>query len=251
MKKHLSVLYLITRESIFRVCLIWIVSFAIQLALLITNAAAEAGSNTKPLYHVSVSSVFRINAAAYIPNIFFITLIVTALVLAKTGMQFQSKTGYTLRRLRIKENGVFILQGAYNSIVLLMLLILEVFVCFVAVLYIKDFYHEKILTPQTLYLTFYESEFIQNIFAGRDILRVIRNFLLMLALGFNLSAFSTLIRRSKKWFPVAVLVTSYVIPFVAEVDFTNIAVDIAFISIGLIFLYTAIIYTVTRGEQYD
>lgn len=251
MKKYLSVFSLITRESIYRLTLLWIVSAFAQLACLTYNFYIDTNNSKLQLHSLSVERLFQSWNDSHISFVFYISLILFVLLLVKTGMEFHSKTGYTLRRLRISENKVFILHGIYNSVTLLMFLVAEVFLFFIFVLVIKNYFPEEIISSQTLYKTFYRSDFIHGLFAGRDILRAVRNVFAMSALGFNLASFSTLIRRGKKWFPAVILIALFYFLYAEGAGLSQVAFDIIFTAISVVFLITSIIYTVTRGEQYD
>lgn len=241
MKKYLSVFYLTARESMQKILVLWLFSAAVQTAALGISLKITDG----------FLNVADFTSKSFIPVIFSITLILTAVLLSKTGMQFNSKTGYTLRRLRIKEKRVFYIQTVYNFLMILCLLIFEVLLIFVLIKTFKGMHPEEGLSVQTEFKTFYNDLFIQNLFAGRDILRIARNIITVLSLSVNLSAFSFLFRRNSKWIGALLMTALSVLVFVSEPSMRMIDADIIFIIPLVMFILFALIAVYVKEEQYD
>ncbi len=246
MKKYLSVFSVIARESMVRVSLLWIVSAILQTAVFYKQMFSERVQDRKFL-----SEAFNTyDDKICIPLIFALTLLLTGILLMKAGMEFRTKTGYTLRRLRISEKRVYMLQSLYNCLMIFLLFVFEVSLCFALVNWGTSLIEPEYITNQTVYLTFYTASFLQEIFAGRNIVAVIRNILIVLSLGFNLSAFSYLWRRGSKYvFGVLVLVACAFL-FWSAPDFSyveNIPITVA--AAGTIFIAWGIVRS--RREEYD
>ncbi|MBR2410342.1 MAG: hypothetical protein IKB08_01315 [Clostridia bacterium] len=241
MKKYISVFYLTARESIYKIFVLWLASALVQ------TAAMWLTLN----FNDSFLKVAFFTSKAFIPVIFSITLILTALLLSKTGMQFNSKTGYTLRRLRIKERKVFYIQTLYNFMMLFCLLVSEVLLIFVLIKGFKGMHPEEGLSVQTEFKAFYKDLFIQNLFAGRDILRIVRNIITVLSLSLNLSAFSFLIRRNSKWIGALLVTALSVMVFVSAPSIRMIDADIIFMIPLVMFIIFALIAVCVKEEQYD
>lgn len=239
MKKHISVFSLIMRESIYRIFFTWLLSAGVQITVFLL-----ALKNLKEEYIPTLTQVFD---NSYITVLFFITVIAVAVLLCKTGMQFNSKTGYTLRRLLISEKAVFGWQCIYNIIILMLTWLFEVVLCFMLLKIGTNLLPEEFITNQSIYLAFYKTQFIQNLFAGRDIARIVRNILTVISLGVSFSAFSYQWRRGKKWL-VAPLATAVLLFYIMNIS--ELGYDIASIFAMLIALVTSLI-TVIGGEKYE
>lgn len=204
MKKYLSVFSLTARESMVKLTIVWILSAVWQGAVFYMNMMSARVQESKILSY----AFGNYNDEISISYIFSFSLLITGILLMKTGMEFRTKTGYTLRRLRISEKQVFLMQSVYNCLMIFMLFLFEVALCFFLADWGTTFMESGYVTNQTVYLTFYTADFLQELFAGRNIVTVIRNILIIASLGFNLSAFSYLWRRDCKYiFGVLVLIS--------------------------------------------
>lgn len=239
MKKYLSVFYLIARESMYKILILLFVSSVIQSNVFVFTAE-NAGADQL----FGVSDIFDQSKVQYI---FFASFIIMALILCKTGMQFSSKSGYTLRRLRITEKSVFALQSLYNLIIIAAVVCFELILCFILSEKGISSLPEKLVTHQSIYMAFYRVEFLQNMFSGLDIARSIRNFITGTALAVNFSAFPYLSRRGKKWIP-AILVTAVLLIYAAQLS--ALAFDIAMTVIMIIFTAVSVIWVI-KEEKYE
>ena len=246
MKKYLSVFSLVARESLFRISALWVASAVIQTVLFYFAVLSEDMKKTQLLYRA-------FEYKQWISGAFALTLLLTGILLMKTGMEFRTKTGYTLRRLRISERSIFLLQSTYNSLMLFLLLLFEFVFMFALMNFGKGFIDEKFITNQTVYTGFYISDVLHNVFAGRDIVMVLRNILMMLSLGFNLSAFSMAWRRGKKYiFGVLLLVIICFLFFAINPGMNyDKTTDITYIAISVLMLVSAVVINLRRSEDYD
>lgn len=246
MKKYLSVFLLIARESLYRLVFLWAVSFVLQ------GAVTQLALNDVVTETFVASPLMLFSGAHFtVPRIFYVTFVLTAVLLCKTGMQFSSKTGYTLRRLLISEKAVFVIQSIYNLLMLFMYYAFSAgFYLVLMNISVKQFPAE-LITVQTVYKTFYESGFFANLIGGRDVLRVIRNLLTFASLGVNYAAFSFMFRRGKKWIPAVFYVAACFVFILRTDNLGALETDVAFIAVAVIMLYSALAVVLTRREQYD
>ena len=245
MKKYLSVFTLVARESLYRISLLWVLS-----------ALAQTVSFYYAVIYKDVQSTMAFSRAfAYdgiSPAVIFgITVLLTGLLLMKTGMEFRTKSGYTLRRLRMEEKKVFLVQSAYNSIILFMLLLSEVVLIFILINagYLR--FDEKFVTNQSVYLSFYESPFVQNVFCGKDILRAARNILMVLSGGVSLSAFTFLWRRNKKFIPAVLLLAVLALSFTMGAGISDVEFDAGILLAAAVMLFWSVYAVMKRGKEYD
>ncbi len=246
MKKYLSVFSLVARESMVRVSLLWALSAAVQTAVFYKQMFSDRVVNDKFL-----SEAFSYdNDELCLPFVFFLTLLLTGLLLMKTGMDFRTRTGYTLRRLRISEKQIYVIQSAYNCLMIFMLFVFETALCFFLAKWGTTFIETELVTNQTVYLTFYTASFLKEIFAGRNIVTVIRNLFFIASMGFNLSAFSYLWRRGSKYvFGVLVLVAAAIIFWVSP-DFEYIEnIPVTVVAVGTLIIAIGMVRS--RREEYD
>ncbi len=247
MKKYLSVFAVTARESIWRISFLWLISAVLQTVFFYREMFSEKVQGTR-----LVSEAFSpYEDKITVPVIFALTLLLTGILLMKTGMEFRTKTGYTLRRLRITEKQVYLIQSSYNCLMIFLLFLFETAFCFALVNWGTTFFDPKYITNQTVYLTFYSSEFLQNMFAGRNILKAARNIFIIISLGFNLSAFSYLWRRGSKYIFGVVLLVACSFLFWWSPDYGGYAEDVGFLITAVGMLITALSIVKSRREEYD
>lgn len=245
MKKYLSVFTLVARESIFRLTLLWVLS-----------AIAQTVSFVYALDYRDVRTTFDFerlftNDGVSISIIFAITLFVTGLMLAKTGFEFRTKQGYTLRRLRIDEKKVFLTQSAYNALMLFMLIMAETVLAFIFLTAGHMQIEEKYVTNQSVYLNFYSCSFVQNLFCGRDILRIVRNIFCVISLGLSLGAFTHLGRRNKKFIPAIILLVCFCAVFLLIPGISDWSVDVIILIAAVAMIVWSLLTVLKRGKEYD
>ena len=246
MKKYLSVFSLVARESMVRISLLWLVSAVLQAAVFYMQMFSE-----RVIEYKFLSEAFRYdNDELCLPLVFALTLLLTGVLLMKTGMEFRTKTGYTLRRLRISEKRVFTVQAAYNCLMLFLLFVFETVLCFFLAVWGTTFIEPEYITNQTVYINFYASDFLQDIFGGRNYATVIRNIFIITSLSFNLSAFSYLWRRGSKYVfggLVLVICAAFFLAAMGLAALESIAVTL--VAIGALLIALGMVKT--RREEYD
>ncbi len=246
MKKYLSVFYVIARESIFRISFMWLMFALWQAVVFYIEINSEHVQKT-----MLIAEAFsNYNEEMCVPFLFSLAILLTGVLLAKTGLEFRTKTGYTLRRLRISEKQVFLMQSLYNCIMIFLLFVFEAALCFILSHWGKAFIDPQFITSQTVYLTFYSSEFISNMFAGRDIIILVRNIMMIATVGFNLSLFSYSWRRGKKYLFGLLVLTAVALLFWWCPDY-NYVENITFLVTALGSLLIALGIAHTRREAYD
>ena len=106
MKKHSSVLMLLARSTIYRV-----------LALLVLLAVIERVlfGRALPYGQFGEDGLKTCFSESYIAWAFGLYFLLLTALLCTTGCALGSRTGDTLRRLRISEKAVFLWQCGYNA----------------------------------------------------------------------------------------------------------------------------------------
>lgn len=244
MKKYLSVFYLAARESFRKIILLWILSFLIQGALCIISASYVDLTKT-PV--VTTESLFD----KFLPLCFGLTFAFMAGFLMKTRKKSVSSINYTLKRLLIKEKTVFLIRALYNTLILLMFLMLSVVLYFFIASAVIKLFPENYFSSQAAYMSLYRYELFHNIFAGRDILRLTRNILLILATAVNLSADSFYANRNSQWFGAYFSVLVCFRAFAKGSDMSIFISDVFDIVVAVILIVCTIAAVFTKEEQYE
>lgn len=188
MRKHLSVLMLAARSSIYKVLGLLLLMTGLEgAALYLTLARSPAWGHPVSLEElIEQSRVSWILAAAFV--------LITA-VLCLTGCEFGSKQGYTLRRLQISEKSVFAWQCVYNAACLVLLWAVQTGIALAFCAWYTANAEPGTVTNQTLFLAFYRSGLLHSLLPLSDWLRWLRNFLLLLGLAMAAGEFPIRQRR--------------------------------------------------------
>lgn len=170
MKKNihptLSFLALLARASIYRIFFVLAAMIFVETALFfgyLRRAGGYApGSN---FYNHLLFAVFL----AALGLIFFL-LMWTEAVMGDAGR-------HTLQRLRISGAGVFFIEAFYNLFCLLMVFIVQIWLA----IGMLSIHTKDAVSPQHLFLAFYQVEFLHCLFPMAEIWKWLRNVLLLLA----------------------------------------------------------------------
>ncbi|MBQ9765600.1 MAG: hypothetical protein IJW18_05345 [Lachnospiraceae bacterium] len=120
---------------------------------------------------------------AYIPYTFLAMLAIAFMVLCFSEKGLDKKSGYTIQRMRISKKRFFVIKTIYNVFCIVLLFVVQTLV---AIVLIRNHNVELIKGEheyQQLFLAFYRNDFLHSLFPMAEVLRWIRNVLLVLALG--------------------------------------------------------------------
>ncbi|MBE6020547.1 MAG: hypothetical protein IJC41_07230 [Firmicutes bacterium] len=227
MKKYLSVIMLSARSSIYKVFPVMILMIAAQyflfskkLSLASVSEGSIAGSFPSLEMVIFESRIMWVLFAAFLVITFF---------LCRTGCEFKNKQGYTLKRLRISEKGVFFCQALYNSAVYLILWGIQIMT---ALWFCHMYMSEPVfgdLGSQTVFAAFYRNDFMHSILPLAEFGIYIRNAVLAVALGAASAVFPYKQRMGKIGFEIILLTAACLLFFVVEmgsIDFTGLMIMI-------------------------
>ena len=187
MRKYLSVLGLIARNSFYRVLTAVFTGAVVQFALFYL-AAGRSGIVYTPENILGLS---------YVPVVSIFVLIAVYIFICLTGTHFGSKSGYTINRLLISEKEFFMIQTVYNSLVFLFVWLFEAAVATVCCLYCLYNAPENTVHAQSIFLAFYRSAYLHGLIPLEAWHVWLRNIFIAVALGFACSQFSYKQRRGK------------------------------------------------------
>lgn len=189
MRKHLSVLMLVVRSSIYRLLLVWL---SMLTAESIFFLQAMRRSRASGLW--DIEAVLRQSGMAWGLGAAFI---LTTLILCSTGCQFGSQPGYTLRRLSISEKAVFFWQSLYNICCYILLWGVQILIAVVFAKICCMQMDSAALKNQTLLLSFYRNSFLHCLFPLSEIWLWIRNGILAIGMGLAAAQYPFRQRRGK------------------------------------------------------
>ena len=209
MKKYLSVFGLYARSSIYRALGVLLVMGVAEAGLFMAKLNAALADYNNPQ---SVNEFGRgpemlhfeeILEGCHIPLCFTVAFILVTIFLCLPGTEFQSKAGYTLRRLSISERSVLLVQWMYNMAVYIILLAVQLLICFsLSFVYMREVPAE-LIGNQTVFLAFYRSEFMHALLPLSEAGMWFRNIFLVIGLGFAAAEFSYNQRR--KGYGIAII----------------------------------------------
>lgn len=181
-----STIYKILAMLILLVCAEW---FMFRFSLNFALASADAG--------LGMAALETLISRSSITWVFAVCFVVMAAFLSKTGCEYGSKQGYTLRRLSVSERNVFVWQSIYNSFCFFMLWSVQTLLAYaLCKLYLAKV--DPMLTSgQTIFLAFYRNNFLHSLLPLSEVSRWIRNILLLGCLGLAAAHFPYRQRRGK------------------------------------------------------
>lgn len=194
MRKHLSVLMLIARSTIYKILVLFLVTvcaewFLFRFSLNSALVAADAG--------LGMTSLESIVSSSRIPWAFAICFVIMTVLLCMIGCEYESKQGYTLRRLSVSEPSVFVWQSVYNTFCFFMLWAVQTLIAYcLCKLYLAKV-DPALTSVQTIFLAFYRNNFLHSLLPLSEVSRWIRNILLVMCLGLAAAHFPYQQRRGK------------------------------------------------------
>lgn len=255
MKRYLSVFAMLARSSLGRV-----------LFLLVLMAAGQCCSfycrlrNELVLYEtqdpVSGAGVFEpshledLIGFTTVWGFFGAAFLLVCIVLCLPGCGYGANCGYTLRRLRISERSVFVLQTVCNVMMLVLLWAAEVAVCLLLCRIYVTTVPASLVSHQTAALAFYRDPFLHALLPLADITVWIRNGIMILVLALTAASFPYKQRRGRFASDIVSYAILTVIFFVRAIgDGFNTFITVFF---GLILAAEAIYYVwFKNGEEDD
>lgn len=242
MKKHASVWMLLNRFTFWKLLIVLAIMCAAQIILFQSVMIRELHYADLDLSVIALESVLKRSRIGWILAGGFI--IFTA-VLSGAGCAFGSGSGYTLKRLSVSEQTVFIWQSVHNALSYMLFWASQVgvslFLC-LGFAYVAEAH----ITGQTVFLAYYRSELLHALLPLDDFIIWIRNILICMGLGIASATFPYRQREGKFSGEIVVLVCLSLVWFVSGLG--NYQVDILLLS-GFIITAAEAIYHVFSTEE--
>lgn len=196
MKKYISVLMLHVRSSFYKILVIFAGLFGTQIFLLTKKLHYYIDLwNTDGEIYMSLDVLID-DSLIYL--VFLIGFLLITLILTSQGFEFKEKISYTIRRLSIPEKQYYLIQGFYNSMIYLLLFLVELMIIAAFAFYSVNMIPDTFYSNQTLFLAFYTNDFLHSLLPLEETVRVVRNVFLIFTFGYVSAYQSYAQRRGKK-----------------------------------------------------
>lgn len=246
MKKHLSVVMLMARSSIYGLLGI-IIGMAAAEGALFYFALKKALSFAQPGFELSgLHTVFEQSGA---PWPFAVCFLLVMAVLCRTGCDFGGRQGYTLGRLSVSEKTVFLWQAAYNCIALFILWAAQLFIALALCRLYAASVQPESFGPQGFLLAFYRNGFLHSLLPLEETSRYIKNIVMIIALGLCAAAFPLKQRRGGKGWEAVVMTALCLLGFSGKTG--SLDGDICMILLSAAMACTAAYMAFRREEEYE
>ena len=197
MKKYISIFELFARNTIFKILLVLVAMGTVQIAMF-HKVMREwipldyYDLDFQAIEHYTLEyMVDRSNSVIFMG----IAFVLITVILCWNGCNIGSKSSYTLQRLQVRENKIFIMQSIYNSLCYVLLLCTQIGVFFVqGSMYVARAGH---VTNQTVFLAYYRNAFMHSVLPLEGAMRWSASVLMVLGCGVTTAVFTYLQRRGK------------------------------------------------------
>jgi len=196
MRKHLSILALAARGTVYK-----------ALLLFAAMAAAETTAFYFTLEQVLRRELPTLESAMTESRLhwfFAAAFLLLTVLLSLNGCAFSAKPGCTLSRLSVSERGFTLWQSLWHLICYFSLWALQVTLVFAFGLWYLQTAPTAHISQQTIFLAVHRVRFLFNLLPMSLSLRWIRNALFLLSISFTTACFSFRQRRGKLPLPAAV-----------------------------------------------
>lgn len=200
MKKHISVVLLFARSTVFPMLILLAAMAAGELALFrhsldIQLRAAAAG--------VEMDSLEVIIDYSNITLIFGLAFLLLTMLLCLPGCRFGSRTDYTFGRLSLNERAIYWWQAGYNAACYAILWAVQLGVVLACCALYTASAPERVYTGQTVFLAFYRSPLLHALLPLDEILLWLRNLGFLAGLALSTARVPVCVRQGK--IPAAVI----------------------------------------------
>ena len=220
MKKHLSVLMLYVRSTLYKFLLLILIMAALQGVFF---ALAFRGAD----------GVFALNTilrGSRLGMIFTVCFLALCALLCLNGCEFGSRQGYTLSRLRISGKMTFFWQSVSNAGFVFLFWAAQVGITLMFCAVYTAHYPQQ----QAAMLSFYSNDILHNLFPLEETGILIRNAALLAALAVASASFPVRMRRGERPTSVVAVALICVVFFVRGIgnSITNVLISVLVIAIS-------------------
>lgn len=160
MRRYISVFEMIVRSSVYKV-------IGILAALVLVEVGTFYICLQQPLAQIQ-PNLEEVVDQSHFSIIALIAYMLLSVILVRPGMNVGSMQSYTLKRLRIQEKYIFVLQTIYNVLCYVLLWGTQVGILLVVSQFYMQYQISAIRTNQTIFLAFHRNEFMHAILPLQD-----------------------------------------------------------------------------------
>ena len=187
MKKHLSVLYLVARGSVYKLPLLFLLLAVIDAGLLYWTAVRTAAFDTVlswdgsdiPLLGTGFESLI---SESFMWAAFVAAAVALSVLLARVGCDSGGRQAYTLGRLQISERAVWGWQTLYNALCFWLLVAVQALVLYGCASY-WAMRTMPLTGNQSVFLAFYRSDFLHSVMPLAEGMQWVKHALYAAAFG--------------------------------------------------------------------
>lgn len=206
MRKHLSVLMLAARSTIYKVMGLFVVMGVTESALFFF--ALQKTLAAEPLGLEQLISQSRIG---FVCGISFLLL---CGLLSLTGCEFGgSKLRYTLQRLSVPEKVVVFWWAGYNAVCFFLFWVVQLAIALLLSRLYATKMHPAYVSGQTIWLAFYRNSWLHSLLPLAETSRYLRNIIFVLSLGISASCFSWRQRHDQRGIAVVAVAMMVLVYF--------------------------------------
>lgn len=216
MKQQLSVPMIAARATFYKIL------GALALMGVVEGALFHLGLSRS----VSLESAFRTGFTQLVFRCAFIVIFILLISWARAA-----NTRYTIRRLAVSERVFTLWNALYGILIFLILWGVQFGFALLLCKYYLLSADPALVSPQTVFLAFYRSDFLHSLLPLAEVSRWVRQFAFVITLGVCSACAPCLIRRSYK--PVAVLLPYILFLSLFDRPVGDVALD-AILTLGLL-----------------
>lgn len=214
MKQYTSVLMLHIRSTFYKILIVFAAMAGAEFFLFSRHLSKMLASDfDEDILRLGLGMIFDDSKIHFV---FLGAFLLINIILVLHGFEFKEKLSYTIRRLSIPEKHCFILQGLYYSLIYILLFVVQLVIIWLLSQYYFKTVPENLYSNQTLFLTFYSSNFLHSLLPLEETVRVVRNIFIIFALGFSGAYQSYTQRRGKKQGSFLILALIVLLTFQSE-----------------------------------
>ena len=233
MKKHLSVLGLFIRSSLFPVLSMIVLMGAVEVLFFHIELSRALTAHTAGI-GVGFPSLERLLDRSAVNVYFALAFVLTTAILCLPGCAFRSKTQYTVARLSVTETAVTLWQAVCNILMYLLLASVQTLIAYGLCQYYMAAAPAEFTSTQTVFLAFYRHELLHALLPLADAPLWIRNGLLVTALAASAAAFPLKQRAGKISVMIVSLATIAIVFFERGIgEFGQIAIHACVLLIAI------------------
>jgi len=239
LRKHLSVLALSARGSVYKALLLMLVMAGAEITAFYLSMQRMLRQELPTLEATFTRSrISWICAGAF----FLLTLL-----LALHTCSFSAKTGYTLKRLSVSERAITLWQTAWHVICYTLFWAVQLLLALGLGLWYVHAAPADAVSGQTIFLAFHRLDFLFALMPMQLVTRWVRNILFLITISFTAACFSYRQRRRK--LPLTAALQTGLVIFFFSVSMTDSSADSLAIVLTLGVLFAAAVNFLAKEDD--